>query len=234
MQASSTHGVISIAKYVSFVNLNENNSSITTDGDYIYLYISITQRGSMFKIGTGENKTIAGKVYLNVPTEREGEVTWVYCQGKLYSRRANEELGSILIIDPNSFKQEGMAKLFCGEVFQTPMAQSLNRYYPLITDGNNLFIVTMNVVKKRRRVKDSMRKQYQLLQEEKKKKKDEDAKTATTAKEPTKPLTKEEKEKQWASKLEEREKKSKKEREQNVYKDIAKFKDYLATEDKAQ
>jgi len=42
MQASSTYGVVAMAKYVSFVNINENNSSITTDGDYIYLYISIT------------------------------------------------------------------------------------------------------------------------------------------------------------------------------------------------
>ena len=73
--------------------MNENNSSITTDGDYIYLYISITQRGGMYKIGTGENNTLAGKVYLHTSTEREGEVAWVYCQGKLYSRRANEELG---------------------------------------------------------------------------------------------------------------------------------------------
>jgi hypothetical protein len=93
MQASSTYGVISIAKYISFVNQNENNSSITTDGTYLYLYISITSRGAMYKIGTGENGTIAGFVYITVPTDREGEVTWVYCQGKLYSRRANEELG---------------------------------------------------------------------------------------------------------------------------------------------
>jgi hypothetical protein len=42
MQSSSTYGVISMAKYVSFVNQNENNSSITTDGEFIYLYISIT------------------------------------------------------------------------------------------------------------------------------------------------------------------------------------------------
>lgn len=87
-------GVISVAKYVSFVNQNENNSAITTDGQYIYLYISIQQRGAMIKIGTGANPdTVAGKVYLHVPTDREGEVTWVYCQGKLWTRRANEELG---------------------------------------------------------------------------------------------------------------------------------------------
>ena len=40
LQSSSTCGVISIAKYISFVNLNEYYSSLTTDGDYLYLYIS--------------------------------------------------------------------------------------------------------------------------------------------------------------------------------------------------
>ena len=68
-----------------------------------------------------------------------------------------------MIIDPGTFKLEGIAKLFCGESFQTPIAQSLNRFYPLLTDGNNVFIVTMNVAKKRRRVKDSMKKAYQSL-----------------------------------------------------------------------
>lgn len=58
----------------------------------------------MYRIGTGEGGTLAGKVYFTQPTEREGEITWVYCQGKLYSRRANEELGNIVILDPTNFK----------------------------------------------------------------------------------------------------------------------------------
>jgi len=41
--------------------------------------ISIAQRACMYKIGTGEQGTLAGKVYLTVPTDREGEVAWVYC-----------------------------------------------------------------------------------------------------------------------------------------------------------
>ena len=99
------------------VNLNENNSSLTTDGTYLYLSITAPQRGQLLKIGTGENDTVAGKVYLQVPSEREGDITWVYCQGKLYSRRANEELGQLIIYDPLTLKEEGMAKLFCGEAF---------------------------------------------------------------------------------------------------------------------
>lgn len=37
--------------------------SIATDGDYLYIYISAVN-GGMFKVGTGQNGTKAGKVYL--------------------------------------------------------------------------------------------------------------------------------------------------------------------------
>ena len=36
--------------------------SIATDGDYLYFYISAVN-GGMFKVGTGYNKTKAGKIY---------------------------------------------------------------------------------------------------------------------------------------------------------------------------
>jgi hypothetical protein len=52
---------------------------------------------------------------------------------------------------------------------------SLNKYHPLLTDGKNLFTITMNLVTKRRKVKESMRKHYQQFQEEKKKKKEANA-----------------------------------------------------------
>jgi other hect domain ubiquitin protein ligase E3 len=70
LQSSSVHGVISIAKYVSFVNLNEFSSSLTldsTDGGYLYLWISAATRGTMFKIGSGEAGTTAGRIYAQQP-----------------------------------------------------------------------------------------------------------------------------------------------------------------------
>lgn len=126
----------------------------------------------MYKIGSGEAGTVAGKIYSNANADREGEVTWVYCQGKLWARRVNEgaDLGHLLVYDPLTFKLEGTAKLILThapshEDADIPPAyksatQTLNRYYPLLTDGTNLFAVTVNVALKRRRVKDSMRKHY--------------------------------------------------------------------------
>lgn len=37
--------------------------SITTDGNYLYIYVSAIN-GGMFKVGTGNGHTKAGKVYL--------------------------------------------------------------------------------------------------------------------------------------------------------------------------
>ena len=36
--------------------------SITTDGTYLYVYISAIN-GAMYKFGTGHNNTLAGKLY---------------------------------------------------------------------------------------------------------------------------------------------------------------------------
>jgi hypothetical protein len=36
--------------------------TITTDGNYLYIYVSAIN-GGMWKIGTGFNGTVAGKVY---------------------------------------------------------------------------------------------------------------------------------------------------------------------------
>lgn len=139
----------------------------------------MAHRGNMYKIGTGEAGTLAGRVYLSVPVpDREGEVTWVFWQGKLWARRVNEgaDIGHTLIYDPATFRFEGTAKLNLSSppsnsddigingskaAKQAIMVNALNRYFPLLTDGTNLFAITINVVNKRRRVKDSMRKHYQ-------------------------------------------------------------------------
>lgn len=71
----------------------------------------------MYKIGTGENGTVAGKIYHQRPTDREGDVAWVYCKGRLYTRRVNEEIGSLLIIDPATLRSVGQCKLFMNELF---------------------------------------------------------------------------------------------------------------------
>jgi hypothetical protein len=59
---------------------------LTSDGTYLYLAIGMTKRANLYKIGSGENNTIPGKVYLQSALEREGDLTWAFCQDKLYMR----------------------------------------------------------------------------------------------------------------------------------------------------
>ena len=68
-------------------SLTKNNTSITSDGTYVYLIIGLEKVACMYKIGTGFNGTLAGSVYLSVRSKKEGNLTWAYCQGKLYMRR---------------------------------------------------------------------------------------------------------------------------------------------------
>lgn len=116
----------------------------------------------MYKIGTGStDSTIAGKVYLEKKADREGDVSWTYCQGKLFSRRVNEEFGVITLYDADTLNTIGDAKLLCGDIFSSSNCHQSNRYYPILTDGKSIFIITMKIVQKRRQIKPEMRKQYQ-------------------------------------------------------------------------
>jgi len=85
-------------------------TSITTDGDFLYIYVAAIN-GGMFKIGTGEHDTIAGKIYLYTSLTKQEDVSWIYCKGKLYLRCSSKDFGTIDIICPNTFKNEGMMQL---------------------------------------------------------------------------------------------------------------------------
>ena len=96
----------------------KNNTSLTTDGSFIYLLVGQEKRGNMYKIGTGMGATVAGRVYLNVRSRKEGNVTWAYCQGKLYLRRVGEPHGLVTIIDPMDFRTQGELTLDLEERFK--------------------------------------------------------------------------------------------------------------------
>jgi other hect domain ubiquitin protein ligase E3 len=92
--ASYVHGLFNqsfsrqfgIAEMISMQGLSERNTSLTSDGSYLYLAIGAEKRAGLYKIGTGDNGTIPGKVYVQTKLDKEGELTWVYLQDKLYLR----------------------------------------------------------------------------------------------------------------------------------------------------
>ena len=138
-------GGFKIAKVAHFQKQTFLTTSFTTDGTYLYLYVSATN-GGMYKIGTGEKDTVAGKIYLFAAVSRQEEVAWVYCKGKLYLRSNSKEFGSIDIICPNTFKFEGMIQLYCPEVFGHPSLQIINKNYPLLSDGEYLYVIGKKLI----------------------------------------------------------------------------------------
>ena len=126
---------------------------MTTDGQYLYLYISQSAHNKMFKIGTGERGTIAGKVVLEASVEKEGDFSWVYCQGRLYARRTSAEFGNLTLYDPKNLKKLGEARLLCDDVLRGNRAlKTQNAYYPLLTDGESLFTLLFTVERRERTV----------------------------------------------------------------------------------
>ena len=108
------------------------------------------------KVGTGSSsKTIAGKVYLEKKHDKESEVSWVYCSGKLFARRLKDEIGMVTLYDVDNFNVLGEAKLVARDLFGAK--SNVNRSQPFLSDGNNkLFLITMKVVSKNKIIKQEM------------------------------------------------------------------------------
>jgi other hect domain ubiquitin protein ligase E3 len=143
MQGANMSGVFGIATQMCVSGLTDRNTSLTTDDTYLYMYMSIQGRSCMMKIGTGENGSTAGRVYLKVDTNDQADVTWVYCKGKLYSKKLSDPFGTLNVHDPTTLTIEGQIKLCLNECFANPkLMESLNRNFPLLSDGESLYIVT--------------------------------------------------------------------------------------------
>ena len=90
-QSLCDEGGFKVSKVANFQKQGTNNTSIATDGTYIYAYISATN-GGMYKIGTGEGGSVAGKIHLYAPVNKVEEICWVYCKEKLYLRNTSREV----------------------------------------------------------------------------------------------------------------------------------------------
>ena len=117
--------------------------SVTTDGPFLYIFVS-SVNGGMYKIGTGQNGTKAGKVYLEKPIHhpvgtKVDEVSWVYLKGKIYLKISSKDPWVIEVISPETLEKEGMVQLFCPSLYGQQSLLNLNKNPPLLTDGNNLY-----------------------------------------------------------------------------------------------
>jgi Periplasmic protein TonB, links inner and outer membranes len=55
-------------------------------------------------------------------------------------------MGTLEIYDPNTFKLEGFLQLYCPDIFGHPSLQLINRNYPLLTDGEYVYIIGKKLI----------------------------------------------------------------------------------------
>jgi hypothetical protein len=117
--------------------------SIATDGKFLYIYVSAIN-GGMFKVGTGNEDTKAGKIYLerqlNFPIgTKVDEVNWVYAQGKLYLKTSSKDPWLLEVYSPDTLRKEGNVQLFCPSLFGLQSLINLNKNTPILTDGHSIY-----------------------------------------------------------------------------------------------
>ncbi|CAD8163525.1 unnamed protein product [Paramecium octaurelia] len=145
MRSLCDQGGFTITQLQQFTKLNYHQMTMTSSQCYLYILVS-SPVGGMYKVGTGEGGTIAGKIYLHQPLKKQDDVQWVFLQNKLYLKQQN---GTLDIICPDTFQTLSQMTLHCPELFQHPQMQAINKNYPLITDGEKLFIIgrKLNITK---------------------------------------------------------------------------------------
>jgi hypothetical protein len=99
----------------------------------------------MYKIGTGENNTVGGKIYLFNQINKHEEVCWTYCKEHLYLRTGSSPFGTLDIICPNTFKLQGLLQLYCPDIFGNANLQIINKNYPILSDGDFVYIIGKKV-----------------------------------------------------------------------------------------
>lgn len=73
--------------------------------------------------------------------KKQEEVAWVYLQQKLYLRYGSRDNGSLEVICPETFNILSQVTLHCPDIFQHPQMQNINKNFPLLTDGEKIFII---------------------------------------------------------------------------------------------
>ncbi|KAL4466976.1 hypothetical protein ABPG74_010573 [Tetrahymena malaccensis] len=139
-------GGFKVSSFQQFYKQSFFTTSMTTDGTYLYIYISSAD-GGIYKIGTGNNNTIPGKVYVSQQVSKSEEVCWVYLKGSLYLRTSTkEQSGLIDIYNCDTLELVDTIQLKNEDIFEGAQQQQLNKNFPLLSDGDYLYIIGKKLV----------------------------------------------------------------------------------------
>jgi hypothetical protein len=117
-------------------------TAITCDEDYIFLGIS-ANNGGIYKIGTGNGLTKAGKIYLFKPIKmtQDQPFKMVVIGDTLYQNSANSDFDVLKTYNKNTLEYTGDIELSCPKIKSDPSNIRINRSVPLMTDGQHLYVI---------------------------------------------------------------------------------------------
>ena len=150
MRNWSVVDVYNISKNLLFTSTKSNDvmtqTAITTDSTYLYILL-FGICGGLYKIGTGKNGSIKGKVYnqnlsLN---SNEGNPMLVYVKStnKLYLKTNQSHFGNIKIINTENLTIESIKLLNFPQNVKSTNIYEKNMNYVLLSDDYNLYALVL-------------------------------------------------------------------------------------------
>lgn len=124
----------------------KKNFGFTTDGEYFYIHYKGL---GLLKVGTGENESMLGKVYLHKSNYRvEEKCKILYFNGKLLVRSSKDKKKPLVLVDPVTLEETKDVITLEKNLLQTlewKDDKENNRYMgvtPLFTDSNYLYVIS--------------------------------------------------------------------------------------------
>lgn len=116
-------------------------SALACDDEYLYLCIA-SRNGGIYKIGTGNGLTKAGKVYLYKQMSMAPEhVKMVIIGDTIYRSFQGCEFATVKTNNKHTLESTGEIELNCPLIRSDPINIKINKYIPLMTDGKHLYAI---------------------------------------------------------------------------------------------
>lgn len=116
-------------------------SALACDDEYLYLCIA-SRNGGIYKIGTGNGLTKAGKVYCYKQMSLAPEqVKMVIIGDTIYRSYQGCEFATVKTNNKHTLEPTGEIELNCPLIRSDSINLKINKYVPLMTDGKHLFAI---------------------------------------------------------------------------------------------
>ena len=116
-------------------------SAMTCDDEYLYLCIA-AKNGGIYKIGTGNGITKAGKVYVYKPQSMvAGHIKMVVIGDTIYRSYHTCDFVTLKTNNKVTLESTDDIELNCPLVKTDSINQKINKCIPLMTDGTHLFVI---------------------------------------------------------------------------------------------